>query len=48
MYAAGRNGVRIIKWCVRIWGRGWRGGAQAGVVQPLAERTEWLGLLMLN
>ncbi len=24
MYAGGRNGVRRIKWCVRIWRRGWR------------------------
>ena len=25
--AGGRNGVRRIKWCVRIWTRGWRSGA---------------------
>ena len=24
MYAVGQNGVRRIKWCVRIWRRGWR------------------------
>ena len=38
MYAGGQNGVRRIKWCVRLWRRGWRsGGGQAwlqNVVQP--------------
>ena len=33
MYAGGQNGVRRIKWCVRIWRRGCRSGARVGWLQ---------------
>ena len=31
-----QSGLWRIKWCGRIWRRGWRGGAWEGVVQALA------------
>ena len=38
--AGGRNGVRRIKWCVRIRRCDWRSGARVVVVQKVARCSE--------